>query len=327
MHPRDYSNIKRLTYRERMPRSWSLEGLEVLLHIDSFCLGDTICFSSFLDAFADRYKPKVLKVSTFWPELFQNGRFEFIDATAQTHIEVDKLVNIGFQKEDLDHIRNGMIWGGRDMMGLPQDTPLGRPPLKPIGFEKKRKVSIATESLKKIARWDRPGGWAEVAFRLMDMGYEVHNVSYEKGEEIKGVVYHNGNDDIMGALGHIGESVLFIGLSSGLSWLAWAYGIPVVMISGFTKHYNEFPCYRVENERACNGCFNVFKGISTPCPLFMGTERQNECHISVTPEMVLEKAEAALANFGSSAGYIESCQGYPSLPPSPPSQATTSSSS
>lgn len=294
MHPRDYSNIRRLTYKERMPRSWSLEGLEILLHIDSFCLGDTLCFSSFLDAFADKYRPKSLKVSTFWPELFQDGRFEFIDATAPEHVEIDKLVSIGFQKDELEHVRNGMIWGGRDMMGLPQDTPLGKPPVKPMEFEKKRKVSIATESLKQIARWDRPGGWAEVAFGLMEMGYEVHNVSYEKGEEIQGVVYHNGDDDVREALRHIGESELFIGLSSGLSWLAWAYGVPVVMISGFTKHYNEFPCHRVSNERACNGCFNLFKGISTPCPLFMGTDRQNECHGLITPETVMDKVNEAL---------------------------------
>lgn len=327
MHPRDYSNIKRLTYKERMPRSWSLEGLDILLHIDSFCLGDTICFSSFLDSFADRYRPKSVKVSTFWPELFQDGRFEFVDATAQIHLEVDKLVNIGFQKDDLEHVRNGMIWGGRDMMGLPQDTPLGRPPVKGMDFERKRKVSIATESTKKIARWDRPGGWAEVAFMLMEMGYEVHNVSYEKGEEIQGVVYHDGNEDIGEALRHIGESQLFIGLSSGLSWLAWAYGVPVVMISGFTKSYNEFPCHRVSNERVCNGCFNVFKGISTPCPIFIDTERQNECHLSITPEMVLDKAKAALIEFGSEAEYIDSCQRYHSFQNFPQSLPTTSSSS
>lgn len=32
----------------------------------------------------------------------------------------------------------------------------------------------------------------------------------------------------------------FIGLSSGLSWLAWATHIPVVLISGFTLPVSEF---------------------------------------------------------------------------------------
>lgn len=326
MHPRDYSNIKRLTYKERSPRLWSLEELDILVHLDSFCLGDTVCFSSLLDAFADKYRPRSVKVSTFWPELFQNGRFEFIDATAQTHLEVDKLVNIGFQKDEIPHVTNGLVWGTKDVMGLPQDTPLGRPPVKPMVFEKKaNKVCIATESLKKIARWDRPGGWREVAEALIAMGFEVHNVSYEKGDHIDGVVYHDGNEDVGEALRNIGESVLFVGLSSGLSWLAWAYDVPVVMISGFTKHYNEFPCYRVCNERVCGGCFNVFKGINAPCPLFMNTERQNECHMTITPKMVMEQVNRALGDFGKGAGYIGACQRYPNLPLLPTSQVTTSS--
>ena len=49
----------------------------------------------------------------------------------------------------------------------------------------------------------------------------------------------------------------FIGLSSGLSWLAWAAGTPVVMISGFTHPVNEFATpYRVINYHACNSCWN-----------------------------------------------------------------------
>jgi autotransporter strand-loop-strand O-heptosyltransferase len=32
----------------------------------------------------------------------------------------------------------------------------------------------------------------------------------------------------------------FIGLGSGLSWLAWASGIPVVLISGFSLPNSEF---------------------------------------------------------------------------------------
>jgi len=308
MHPRDYSKIKRLTYAERMPRSWSLEGLDILVHIDSFCLGDTICFAAFLDAFADRYRPRSMKISTFWPELFDNARFEFVAATANRHLEIDKLVNIGFQKDDLSHVRNGMVWAARDAFGLPQDVPMGRPHVIRMVAEKKDKVSIATESLKLIARWDRPNGWAEVAKELISMGFEVHNVSYEKGAEIGGVVYHDGNDDVREALRHILESRVFVGLSSGLSWLAWAYGVPVVMISGFTKEYNEFPCHRVMNERVCFGCYNVFKGIGTPCPLFMGTERQNECHKSITPKMVMDKVRAALGDFDPRNSYISSCQ-------------------
>lgn len=297
MRPRDYSNIKRLTYKERNPYSWSLENLDILLHLDSFCLGDTICFSAFLDKFVEKYRPRNLKISTFWPEIF-GDKYEFIDATANIHLEIDKLVSIGFQKENLDHVRNGLIWGTKNIMGLDQNIPLSKPPLKELPpLEKKKKITIATESLKKIAKWDRPNGWEEVVKALQVAGFEVHNVSYEKTKEIEGVIYHDSNTDIKVAIQHISESVAFIGLSSGLSWVAWAYDIPVVMIAGFTKYYNEFPCYRVFNDRTCNGCFNVIKGIKSPCPLFEGTERQNECHNLITPNMVLYQANRALKDY------------------------------
>lgn len=277
-----------------MPRSWALDGLDILLHIDSFCLGDTLCISSFLDAFSERYKPKKIIVSTFWPELFSSDKFEFVSATSDVSIEVDKLVNIGFMKDEISHIKNGMVWGARDSMGLSHDMPLGSPPVAKIEREKKKKICIATESLKNIAKWIRPNGWGSVVSALIKMGYEVHNISYEKEEEIEGVIYHSGNEDIMADVEHIAESEVFVGLSSGLSWLAWAYDTPVVMISGFTKEYNEFPCYRVMNERACNGCFNVFKSIKNQCPIFISTPRQNECHMEITPEMVIEKIKMAI---------------------------------
>ena len=48
----------------------------------------------------------------------------------------------------------------------------------------------------------------------------------------------------------------FIGLSSGLSWLAWALGKKVVLISGSTHKENEFDCFRAQNESVCHGCLN-----------------------------------------------------------------------
>jgi len=75
----------------------------------------------------------------------------------------------------------------------------------------------------------------------------------------------------------------FVGLSSGLSWLAWAAGTPVVLISGFTHPINEFETpYRVINYHVCNSCWNdpqhVFDhGDFLRCPRHKGTPRQFEC--------------------------------------------------
>ena len=49
----------------------------------------------------------------------------------------------------------------------------------------------------------------------------------------------------------------FIGVSSGLSWLAWMMHKPVILISGFTNAITEFYTpYRVINKYVCNSCWN-----------------------------------------------------------------------
>ena len=84
----------------------------------------------------------------------------------------------------------------------------------------------------------------------------------------------------------------FVGLSSGLSWLAWASGTPVVMISGFTHPTNEFETpYRVINYHACNSCWNDprlrfdHKDFFW-CPRHKGTPRQFECTRLITVDQV-----------------------------------------
>jgi len=85
----------------------------------------------------------------------------------------------------------------------------------------------------------------------------------------------------------------FVGLSSGLSWLAWSAGTPVVLISGFTHPNNEFETpYRVINWHACNSCWNDVREKFDHkdflwCPRHAGTSRQFECTRLITSEQVI----------------------------------------
>jgi autotransporter strand-loop-strand O-heptosyltransferase len=86
----------------------------------------------------------------------------------------------------------------------------------------------------------------------------------------------------------------FVGLSSGLSWLAWAAGAPVVMISGFTHPNNEFETpFRVINWHACNSCWNDVRLRFDHkdfmwCPRHAGTPQQFECTRLITGHHVIE---------------------------------------
>ena len=87
----------------------------------------------------------------------------------------------------------------------------------------------------------------------------------------------------------------FVGLSSGLSWLAHAAGCPVVMISGFTLPWFEFDTpYRVQNFTKCHGCFNDVRAEWVHvqhCPYHRGTDRAFECSRSISPQQVIMTIE------------------------------------
>lgn len=301
MIQRGYQEHELMKYSQLNPDIVDYQGREILMHLDSFCLGDTICFSSLIYKFMEIYKPSKLYISTFLPHLFEfnDERIKVLKANDPNgFVTCDKLINIGYDKGSLDHTKNGMFYAAKETMGIPLDTLPGKVPVKPLKRDKiDKKIVIAPESLKKIARWDYFGskGWQIVVDYLNSNGYEVYNISYENTLNLRGVHHYNGFKDINVALGHILSSRLLVGLSSGLSWLAWAYDIPVVMISNFTKPWNEFPCYRVENPLGCSGCFNIFQNIKSHCPIFEGTLRENECHKKITPDMVIEKINLALS--------------------------------
>jgi len=92
------------------------------------------------------------------------------------------------------------------------------------------------------------------------------------------------------------ESHFFIGISSGLSWLAWSSGIPVVLISGFTDVYLEpfNNINRIMNKDVCNSCWHTHKfdsGNWNWCPIHENTDRQFECSKEITPQQVIGEIE------------------------------------
>jgi autotransporter strand-loop-strand O-heptosyltransferase len=111
---------------------------------------------------------------------------------------------------------------------------------------------------------------------------------------------------LMESINLIYHSEFYIGISSGMSWVAHALGKKVVMISNFTEDWNEFDLstedyIRITNKSVCHGCWNRINLDYTFdlkdwywCPEHKGTERQFECHKSITPEMVINQIQHLL---------------------------------
>jgi autotransporter strand-loop-strand O-heptosyltransferase len=173
-------------------------------------------------------------------------------------------------------------------------------------------VCIAVQSTTQAKYWNNPTGWREIVGFLKEAGYRVACID-QKPVHGGGLVWNHiphGTEDQTGdrplseRARWLKHADFFVGLSSGLSWLAWAVGTPVVMISGFTHPTNEYSTpYRVINYHACNGCWNDVRHRFDHkdflyCPRHANTPRQFECTRAITAEQV-KAAIRTIPGFGS----------------------------
>lgn len=162
-------------------------------------------------------------------------------------------------------------------------------------------VCIAVQSTCQAKFWNNGQGWAEVVAHLKAQGYRVLCIDRESITG-SGFVWNHipyGAEDFIGNLplqsrvDLLRHASFFIGLASGLSWLAWAAKIPVVLISGFSLPGAEFYTpWRVFSSHGCNGCWdspheNFDHQDFFWCPRHKGTERQYECTRLITGKQVI----------------------------------------
>ena len=192
-------------------------------------------------------------------------------------------------------------------------------------------VCIAVQSSNQAKYWNNPTGWREVIAFLKAAGYRVlcmdRDPVYGWGTNFNHIPHgcedFTGNHPLQERIDIIKDADFFVGLSSGLSWLAWGCRVPVVMISGLTHTLNEFNTpYRVINYHTCNSCWNDMRVDFDHydflwCPRHKGTERHFECTKMISPFQVIEtikripqyqaqaarhKAEQEAAESGKSSG-------------------------
>jgi autotransporter strand-loop-strand O-heptosyltransferase len=172
-------------------------------------------------------------------------------------------------------------------------------------------VCIAAQSTTQSKYWNNPGGWREIVGFLKQAGYRVICID-QKATHGTGLIWNHipygaedetGDRSLSERARWLKHADFFVGLSSGLSWLAWAVETPVVMISGFTHPTNEFETpYRVINYHACNSCWNDVRHRFDHkdfmyCPRHKDTPRQFECTRLITPEHV-KSAIRKIPGFG-----------------------------
>ena len=175
----------------------------------------------------------------------------------------DNAVNyLDYRKQPLQSIA-ALILGLSYVEMIPKvNIPDAKPKIK------SKYVVVAIQSTAQLKYWNNPFGWERLFSFLERNGYTIVIIDrfkkygvpgfYNQAPKSKNVIDKTGNLPLSDRINDIKHADMVITISSGLAWVAWAVGTPVVMISGFTKPWNEFKtnCVRIHNDTVCNGCWN-----------------------------------------------------------------------
>jgi autotransporter strand-loop-strand O-heptosyltransferase len=270
----------------------NLTNKRVFIVLDSKSLGDTIAWAGYALKFQEKHNCHVV-MSSFWNKILDYPELELVEPGATVNCYA--LYRIGWKwDQNKEPVRCNTIplqQAATNILGLDYK------PLRPrinhsneFGIPSEKYIAIATNSTMECKFWTKEG-WQEVINYFHGLGYDVYNVSkednpFENCTKIKDTSIRSTMDVIRGAK-------LFIGLSSGLSWLAWALNQKVVMISNFTEADHEFDCYRVTKPDVCNSCWNDPNIKLDPHWLWCPRNKDFECQRSIPSSIVIDKIKKA----------------------------------
>jgi autotransporter strand-loop-strand O-heptosyltransferase len=280
-------------------------GKKVYISLESKALGDTLAWFPYAEEFRKKHSCQVA-ISTFMNDLFidQYPDLEFVSPgqgfeNIYAHYKIGWFYNNGLFNQNLnpkDFKKIPLQQTASDILGLDYKEVSAN--LPNISTTKKKRVGFAMHSTAQAKYWNNPTGWQEVVNYLIKKGYEVvlysrENDGYMGNFQPKGIQKFPGGS-MKDVISDMSTCEFFIGLASGLSWLAWSIGLPVVLISGFSEEWAEtlLNTYRVINKSVCHGCFNSDRldaGDWNWCPKHKNTERMFECTKKIGSDMVIKQ--------------------------------------
>jgi hypothetical protein len=275
-----------------------IKGKRVFISFDSASLGDSVAWIPYCLEFKEKYECEVI-VSTFKNFLFESAYPELTFVPRGTVVEnIIGMFEIGWFYDDQREPTYPSIvplqQTASNILHLEYKEIAPRiafvPSERPIVNEY---VCISTRSTSQCKHWYY---WKELINWLKVQGYDVIEMSKEADDLGADKLEDTSLENVMN---HLHHASIYIGLSSGISWLNWGIGKQTVMISNFTTADHEFQsnCTRVTNPNVCNGCWNnknfkFDKGDWNWCPIHKDSPRQFECHKAISVETVIEKLKS-----------------------------------
>jgi autotransporter strand-loop-strand O-heptosyltransferase len=281
----------------------------ILIQVNSNSLGDTVAIMPCVEYYMSKTNDNVLvksnpRYNSLFKESYPNIKFFEDGMSYDKKIELNYNFNLPLQTGFAQQL-GFFNW---EYIKPKVDIPNKERPIKG------KYVTISIHSTSQLKYWNHPLGkisqpvspnWNDLCSMLRKEG--LTPVIIEKDEMFGIEPYRNGMPikankklglNLEDTINYIQHSEFYIGLSSGLSWLAHSMDKKVAMISNFSEDSHEFDLSsanykRITNKSVCHGCWNrVNKEHKFDasdwywCPLHKDTERQFECHTSITPQMV-----------------------------------------
>lgn len=250
---------------------FNLTNKVVFIKSDAKALGDNLAWMPYIEKFRIKNNCTVV-CSTFFNELFTNSYPDILfvepntqiqNVYAQYYIGTHNTMNECYQPSL--YLNNPLQKIACDILGLEYKeikTNVG----VPLNVIKKKQVTLSEYASLKVKEWNIPGGWQAIVDLFVKYGYEVIVISKEYSY-LKNITNKSGDRPLQERIYDIANSEYHIGLSSGLSWLAWAANTHTFLISDFTPPYHEFQSnstriYNKENIRKSISYEEVLNPIS-----------------------------------------------------------------
>lgn len=299
------------TDTEILDHTMDLTGKDVLVKFPVGTIGDIVAWMTYVDRFQKKHNCHLeLTISKRMADLF---RYQYLNILF-TDLPVKEpqtkepyasyLVGLFFNNDTnyqpIDFRLIGLHEQAGYILGVYPKEEAPRVKLGNYRAITERYVCIAAKGSAQNKYWNNGYGWERVIEYLKGLGYRVLCIDKEKTEG-KGYIWNRmpvgcedftGNKPLQERIALLEHCDFFVGLGSGLSWLAWCCHKPVVMISGFSLPYTEFYTpYRVFNPQGCNGCWNdmniKWEHSYFYCPRLQGTDRAFECTKLITGRKVI----------------------------------------
>ena len=233
---------------------------KILMRFEPRTLGDSIAWIPYINYYREKNNLDVY-FKTPYSDLFKDSYPEVKYIEQDSEVNFDKVIDLGLP----DDFEN---WRARSVEELcftflnhdPHvriKCELKLPDSEPFILDKKY-VVLNTSCIHNIKKWHYYGGWQQVIdYIRKEYDYEV--VLLQKEDDtlnLKNVTkVHSAS--ILEAAQIVKYSEFVVTLASGMSWLGWALGKEVVVISGFSEPQTEFENkHRIYTGSKCRGCWN-----------------------------------------------------------------------